>query len=673
MSEAILATLNKQQLAAATDDTHNILLLAVPGSGKTTVIMARLAFLCFERGVQMHETLNLTFSTSSARDMEQRFNQLFPSAQQLPHFQTIHSLAFGVINTYGSIFKRPVFKVLSHNASIISRLAREIWGEYKSEEEIEGYLQQLSRAENLMLTAEQIADGDFLKLQAAYKGYKIQEGLMDFDDMLKYAEQLLLKYPQLYQKILGKIRYIQVDEAQDTSLLQHRLLQLIAQNKRMFMVGDEDQSIYGFRGAEPKYLLEFEKIYPNSLILFLEINYRSGTVLVEKSSSFIKQNQSRKPKNMQGFSERVGIVQELVFTELSEQYSYLCQELMRKSEHCTMAVLYRNNESAVPLVNALLEQGLDFTLREHKNSFFQHFLVQDTLAFLRLGQDSSDGNAFQNIYYKLRIGLKKIQVENMEDSRKAGENVFDALKHLPELEPWQKKQINKLKRDFMSLGQKKPLAALSYLEHQLGYGEHLSYLKEHGYWYEGLHHKLNCLRSIAASCCTIEAFQGRLKLLEDTIATGGINRGLNPVVLSTVHSAKGLEFDQVYLLDLLAGVFPSSTSLESLVLGDRQAYEEEVRLFYVAATRAKESLTILTSVKANGVELENSVFIQQFLGNSGLTGSLVRGMRVEHQKFGQGLIIREEKDKLTVVFGNGKEKILSKEWCVEKQLLKILP
>ena len=662
--------LNPQQEKAVMQIGGAMLLLAVPGSGKTTVIIARLGNMIFNHGVDPQHILNLTFSKASALDMKARFSKLFGiENENLLEFRTIHSFSLNIIKEYELYASRKAHKILENNISVIRRIYIDQSKEYAGDEIINEISQKIGYCKNMMYGIEEIKEiqipgCDFFEIYNSYDEYKKVNKLMDFDDILNYSLVILKKYPDVLQKFQDKYTYINVDEAQDTSFLQHEIIRLLVEkNGNIFMVGDEDQSIYGFRGAFPKALLNFEVTYKNSHILKMERNYRSTKNIVKAADFFIRQNKQRFQKNM--FSDNVegSKIKCLELSDLASQYKRTANLLLNEYKNKEVAVLFRNNDSAIPLVDALDYNAISFSIRESTPTFFNHFITTDIVNFMLLALDKRNLEAFKKIYYKMNCNVNKIMYEFVKE--RTNRNIFETLLEYPKNEVHTTKKIYQRKDDFEKLLKMRPLQAIDYILDNMGYSYYLKNLAEQGYSIDSLNRKLSILRNIAVLRNSLDDFIKRLGRLEEIMKKTGTNNSL--VTLTTIHSSKGLEFENVFILDAIDGLFPSIESIkqkEDQNVAD--LLEEETRLFYVAITRAKNELLFFSSKTIYGVPMKTSRFISylnEFWNNSSQrtsyvnttkpTGSIFEvGDRVSHSSYGKGTLTTVSKKNVKVHFDN---------------------
>ena len=583
--------LNKQQERALQAVEGSNLLLAVPGSGKTTVLVARLGHLVLNKKIPPESILAITYNRNATAEMRDRFSSVFGSdIGDRIDFQTINSLSLSIYREHCQKNRQIPRSHLeeSERRRMIRRIYKDFHDTYASESDILQLSSAITYIKNMMLTEEQILEmeADYPQLRNMYRTYQSmleRQHKMDFDDQMVFALQILQEDSDVLSARRSRYRYICVDEAQDTSKIQHAIIHILAKGNNLFMVGDEDQSIYGFRAAYPKALLNFRYDYLNPYILRMERNYRSTPQIVAKAQAFISQNRGRYEKNMtaeRGDGENVHL--ECVPSR-EAQYHQLLH--IAQTATAETAFLYRDNESAIVLVDLLLRNGIPFKLRKPEMNLFNTGIVRDIVAYLKLAINAYDSQQLDQICNKGIIYLKKNTcywaVQNSQQKRIS---VFDALE----------KQIDYVKRsnrdsvlNFRSLmgrvAKSNPQDAISIL---LGAG-YARYIEK-----EGLDKgKIELLQILAKQEPDITSFLKRLKFLEQSMQQGfDPNPGYH-IVLSTIHSSKGLEYDNVYMVDVYDGRFPSCRpNIFCRSKDSADGEQEERRLFYVGITRAKNSL-----------------------------------------------------------------------------------
>ena len=455
----------------------------------------------------------------------------------------------------------------------------------------------------MMLTDEQICEieSEYPHLNAMFESY--QKSLkdnyqMDFDDQMVFALWILQKDGEIISALRARYKYICVDEAQDTSKIQHEIIKLLAQGNNLFMVGDEDQSIYGFRAAYPKALLNFRYDYLNPYILRMERNYRSTTQIVEKAQSFISQNKGRYEKNMtaeRGDGEAVSLEQ---VDSREMQYMRLLE--IAKTADRETAFLYRDNESSVVLIDLFLRNGVPFRLRKPEMNFFGNRVVKDIVAYLSLALNENDTNSFSQICNKGIIYLKNQQKDYaIKNCKYKRISVYDAVEgQMQYLKERQRDRAEDFRSVMSRVGKSKASDAISVLLNS-GYEDYLR--KNH---LDG--GKIEILSILAKQEPDIQRFLDRLVELERLIQKGFCSKANNAVILSTIHSSKGLEYDSVYMVDVYDGRFPSSRpNIFSRSKDNADGEQEERRLFYVGITRAKNKLSLFA------IKGRESTFIDQ--------------------------------------------------------------
>ena len=599
-------SLNAQQQEAAKRIQGETLLLAVPGSGKTTVIISRLGYMIKALNIDPQTILTLTFSRAGTRDLKHRYIQYFGTDEN-PSFSTIHSFSLKIIRTYERQIKQKAFAILEEQSKILAELYFKRYKTKPTENDMAEILTQESLVRNMMFTDQaikkiQVGNHPFHEIHQDYQTYKKKNRLMDFDDILWYALKLLQKKPILKEHFIKTYQYINIDEAQDTSKLQFKILEEITNKQgNIFMVGDEDQSIYGFRGAYPQGLLNFTTEHPQGKILLMETNYRSTQSIVRAADHFIKQNTMRKEKNMNTPNASGFAPNKLTFKTKSEQYQFLINAI--KLEGKEIAILYRNNESAIPLVDALERADVLYRLKEHNPLFFTHFLPRDILNFYALGLDPTDIERFEQNYYKMDCMISKSNLNYVKSCVKG--NVFNHLLRMPDAPKWLIDKVKNQKKRFEKLVNLKPERAINYIFDEMGYQKFLDDMRggEQG---DNLTQKRRVLCLLASRTKNWEEFTQRLEVLEKILR--GETKSRRGVTLSTIHSSKGLEFEKVFIIDAVKGEFPSLEAVKEKEK-DPTLYEEEVRLFYVGTTRAKKELSFLV---VDGIP-KQSPFIEEFL------------------------------------------------------------
>lgn len=657
LKEQFNIELRGQQKEALDKVDGPVLLLAVPGAGKTTVMVSRIAHMVINCGIPAQSILTITFSKVGAVDMEERYRSLFGGiAPGRPAFSTIHSFCYKVLRTYSNHKGSQIPQLLEGgNENSKTAILREIYSqinkEFLSEDIEEELCSWLSYIKNAMVKKEEAADlptdiHNLWKLYEAYSDYKKSHNLMDFDDMLGYALTVLKKYPEIRDAFRNKYPYICVDEAQDTSKLQHEIIKLLAApNNNLFMVGDEDQSIYRFRGAYPQHLLDFAAEYPKAQILKMEENFRSTGYIVNRARVFISQNQNRYEKNMFTKKGQGQPVETPILADVTDQYRLIIDTYLKTSG--TMAVIYRNNFSSIPLVDILERNDVDFSIKDHKTAFRSHYVVGDILAFFDLSFDPGNLRAFSRIFYKTNGFVKRSLLHVMNTAPLSqGETWFDRIMENAG-DNTNTGRVRYIAAMIDSLKRNHPAKGMEAILHSIGYWDFLEY--SCGTSFSNQAHKLSVLQSLASRVKTVEEFLNRIDEMDEIISIHS-QRTESRLTLTTAHSAKGLEFDTVVILDAVEDIFPSHMAAEDLKKGRSEEMEEEARLFYVACTRARSRLIIPQVNRSAGSQVFPSRFISRLvddLPQKGADGSfaIYPGMHIDHAIFGYGQIMSINRQK----------------------------
>jgi DNA helicase-2/ATP-dependent DNA helicase PcrA len=613
--------LSKEQIQAINHLHGPGLILAVPGAGKTTVLIHRVYNLIKNHKVHPDRILSITFSKASARDMKSRFNKVFPDLSNWKiHFSTIHAFCFSLIREY-AYMKNTSFRLIEdeknqlNKYALLKRIYLQVNNNHITEEKLEALLTLIGYIKNMMLEVDEFLDENkveienFKTIYKKYENYKRRNNLIDFDDMLTISLEILKSDNYLLDKYRKKYDFIQVDEGQDTSKIQLELIKYLAYPKNnLVIVADDDQSIYGFRGAYPKGLLDFQKQYRDGKVYFMEKNYRSSKNIVSIANRFIKNNKNRYDKNIITDNDYIEPINIIKVKSPADQYNYII-EALQDMDLANTAILFRNNLSALGVIDILEKNNIPFYMRDKKIRFFNHWLVNDILNLMIFAQDTTNMNIYEDLYYKIKGYISKRQI-NYAKSLNANQCVFDRILDFPGINDFYKKNLRELKFDFKRITKLKPLEAIRYIEDVLEYD---IYLRENaikfGFTYENLNSMLFYLKLISEECKTLQELIDRLKHIQALTNSSSNNK--NTLTLSTIHSAKGLEFENVFMIDLVDEEFPSSASIESLYKGNVEPMEEERRLFYVGITRAKKHLSLITLASMNDRLKEPSRFLSE--------------------------------------------------------------
>jgi DNA helicase-2/ATP-dependent DNA helicase PcrA len=583
--------INREQLKAVKHKNGNGLVLATAGSGKTTVIISRVGKLLFEN--RDAKILTITFSKMAALEMEKRFTKAFKGiSKNNAKFSTIHSFAYRLVLKYFNK-KGLEIQLIKDKFNLINEIVKDVYNKERyqntNKEEIENISNKISYFKNMLYDPKEykmygVNIRKFDEIFSKYEKYKKQNNLIDFDDILIYAYKILRTSKVQRDRIKNKYDYIQIDEVQDTSKIQHLIIKLISKDN-IFMVGDDDQSIYSFRGSYPEFLLNFKEDFPEGKIYYLSKNYRSDKNIVKAASEFIKRNKVRYDKKISAEKESLEKIEIIKIENKRESIEYIKDKLNKNQ---TTGILYRYNISALLPANLLLKEGVDFYIKDSVENFFNNNIVKDVTAFFRLSRDGRDKESFRRIYYKCNSYFNKNLVQfvvNGEGSiNQRLDMYFDTDKRL-------ESNITRFKENILELSKLDIKEGIEFLLYEMDYLDYLYRLEENGIIrYSNAKVILDILKELGREVKKIEEFERKLKELKIRLEDSN-NRDAE-VVLSSIHSAKGLEYDNVFLIDNNHGEFPPEDRGE----GDfEKSLEEERRIFYVGMTRAKKNLHVLSS------------------------------------------------------------------------------
>lgn len=712
--------LNQQQKEAVQSTKGPVLLLAVPGSGKTTLLVTRLGYMIYCKNIPPERILTVTYTVAATKDMSERFAVRFGEdmAKRL-EFRTINGICAMIIQYYGRrIGKTPFELVKDEKATtgMLIKICQDHGMGYPTESDLKNVRTLITYIKNMMLNEEELQkleEESDIRIAGIYREYCRQmreQKLMDYDDQMLYAYNILRKDPGVLAYFQNRYPYICVDEAQDTSKIQHAIIALLAAGTgNLFMVGDEDQSIYGFRAAYPEALLSFEKKHSGAKVLLMEENFRSNAKIVEAADKFIQKNTLRHEKHMRAAREAGADIREISLKSRKAQYVYL----MKAAQECTTgmagmsgseehrgradasvtetAVLYRDNECAIPLIDLLERKNIPYRMRNADLSFFTHRTVLDVQNIIRFAMDPKDTELFMQIYYRLKLFFnKKDALRYAQISQEKDMEVLDAALKYGNLEKYQEDNIRNLKRQMVRILNMPGDEAVNQILTYMGYQD---YLKKMGM-------NANKLETVKLIGSRVESPEKLLERLEElrTIIQEKVSDKDCPFILSTMHASKGLEYDTVYLLDVMDGILPEKVLANPRTASkeELETYEEERRLFYVGVTRAKNQLNVFTTNKP-------SKFCSELLGKRNLrenqqkeyagikkwgdyspagtygikgngmyhgygTGhgsqkqpgksyqeladALGEGMIVKHKKFGEGVVVDMEGEHIRIQFGD---------------------
>ena len=641
-----MMTFNEAQKQAIVHKDGPMLVLAGPGSGKTMVLTHRVQHLIEQHGIHPAKILVITFTKAAALEMKERFYKL--AGENLPVvFGTFHSIFFTILKqAYGYT-----------SANVVSeeekrQYLREIVARQKLEMEDEAeflsnLIGEISLVKGEMLSLEHYysatcSDDVFRTIYESYEEYLRLYHKIDFDDMMVFTYELFLQREDILEQWQKRFPYILIDEFQDINKLQYNIVKMLAKpNHNLFIVGDDDQSIYRFRGANPEIMLGFEKDYPNCKKTLLSVNYRCSEDIVNGAKRVIKNNTKRFPKDIQssrGKKHPIQVHEVLNQRKENEQILNLIREYNRKGIlFSEMAIIFRTNTQPRLLLEKLLEYNIPFKMRDGIPNIYEHFIARNLMNYMRLAVGNRERVVFLDIMNRPKRYLSRDYLVNPVIS-------FAELKMAVADKGWMVDRIVQLESDLKMIAKMSPYAAINYIRKGIGYDE---FLREYANFrkmnVEDLFEVIDEIQTSAKEHATMEDWFKHIReyseQLKEQMSLSKKDR--EGVTLTTMHSSKGLEYQVVFLLDVNEEVTPHKKAVKDADL------EEERRMFYVAMTRAKDYLHIFTVEDYFTKKLPRSRFLGELLFDK---EELAVGAIVEHKKYGIGKITYIDQDRICVYF-----------------------
>ncbi len=660
--------MNQSQITAINHTTGPMLVLAGPGSGKTLVITRRTQELIESHGVNPENILVITFTKAAAMEMKDRFSKLTGNNGRGVNFGTFHAVFFTIIKY-----------AYQYNASNIIRedqrffYLKEIISKYQLEiddekEFISGIISEISlvKGERMDIShyySINCSEDIFKNIYNAYENKLRSENLIDFDDMLVICYDLLTQRPDILSLWQKKYQYILIDEFQDINKIQYDIIRLLAlPQNNLFIVGDDDQSIYRFRGAKPEIMLNFSKDYPEGKRILLDINYRSTDQILQCGSALIKNNTKRFQKNIRGNGASGQDVKIAHFKDLKGQNENVVNSIINYAKKgiplSQMAVLFRTNTQPRALIDKLMEFNIPFQMKDVIPNIYDHWIAGNIITYMKLAQGNKDRSLF------LQIANRPKRYISRECFQNQTVEFLDLRKYYGDKD-WMLDRIDKLEYDLAILKSMNPYAAINYIRKGIGYEEYLDeYAKFRRIKPEELFDTLNELQDTAREFKTYEDWfrhieDYREELKEQSRSDKQENKEC--ISLATMHSSKGLEYKVVFIVDANEGITPHRKAVLDADI------EEERRLFYVAITRAKEYLHIYSVNDRYNKEMDTSRFVGELLTDR---ESLTPDTTIEHKTYGEGIIRKNTNGKITIYFNDlDRERTLDLDYCIKNMLL----
>lgn len=599
------------QHQAITHGAGPAIVLAGPGSGKTLVITQRVRYLIEAYHVRPQEILVITFTKAAAQEMQSRFQAL--SRQRGVTFGTFHAVFFHILK-YAYHYSAANILTEEKKYQILQRLLSESGLHFEDEREtLSEIASEISVVKNEQIPLEHYYSKScpeevFRGFYRKYEEMHRREGLLDFDDMMTMTYELLTQRADILAAWQRHYRYILVDEFQDINLLQYAILRLLADPERnLFIVGDDDQSIYRFRGAKPEIMLNFPKDYPDAKQIVLDRNFRSVASVIRAAQLVIRENTKRFAKRAVHVRKGQGQIDIREFSGQEHESLYLIKKVQESLAGGIppneIAVLYRTNQGARPYAERLMEFNIPFEMRDALPNIYEHWIAKDLFAYLHLARERLDRVEFLQVMNRPKRYIARDAIDAKVIS-------LETLRTYYEDKDWMLDRIDRLELDLRMLKDMAPYAAVNYIRYGMNYEEYLQeYAKARRMKPEELTDILDEIQDGCRPFKTVEAWYEHLTAYKERLLEqrGKKERDPDAITLATLHSAKGLEFQEVFLVDVNEGTIPHrKASMEADL-------EEERRLFYVGMTRAKDRLHLFYVRERYGKRVEPSVFLEPLL------------------------------------------------------------
>lgn len=614
--------LNRGQDEAIKHGNGPCMVLAPPGSGKTLIVTERTRYLIEESGVRPDQILVITFTRFAAREMKERFERLTAGKNYSVTFGTFHSIFYGILKcAYGiganNLMSEKESSVLLQE--VLDRTDIESTPEVEDEEElVRELLREVGMVKNGLchlkdFHSKYLTQDEFAEVFRSYEHQKKELKKFDFDDMLVQCYALFRKKPEILQGWQKRFQYILIDEFQDINRVQYEVIRMLAAPRyNLFVVGDDDQSIYGFRGAKPELMLYMKQEFPSLRTISLTVNYRSTEFITGAATRVILHNDTRFYKRVQSFRGRGQNVHVQEVLDEQEEAQYVTEEIQKKMDQGIkpgeIAVLFRAAVQARMISEILSEHRIPFEMRDYVTNFYRHFIVKDMMAYLQLAAGKRDRSLFLTICNRPLRYLARNSMENRQVN-------FEDLRKFYCDKDWMLDIIDQFDVDVRMMKNMAPYAAIQYIRKKIGYDDFLKeYAEKHQISWKQLMDVMAELEERSKNFKSYDEWEIHIakytQELEEQQAKARKIKGEreNKVQLMTIHSAKGLEFEDVFVIHANEGEIPHQKAEK------KDEIEEERRLFYVALTRAKNNLCISYITQKNGNSIKPSRFVEELLG-----------------------------------------------------------
>ncbi len=601
---------NKAQIQAIQHNKGPCMVIAGPGSGKTTVLTHRVRYLIDRCGVKPSDILVITFTKAAAEQMKFKFKGLSEGRSSAVTFGTFHAVFFTILKAAYNYSARCIITPQVQHEFVKDQIHR-LELEYDDEKEaVDGVLSEISRVKGEAVNIDEyesrcIPPQSFRIIYMAYDDMLVRKHLIDFDDMIVQCRELLMQREDYRRAWQNKYKYILIDEFQDINKAQFDVVRILADEYRnLFVVGDDDQSIYGFRGSAPQIMLDFNKYYSDAVRIDMCINYRSTGNIVFVSRAVAEENEHRYYKDITTYNSQGDTVSVYEFNSLNDEKAFLVSEIRRLIDTGIaaddIAVLSRTNVIGNMYMSRLESDGIPCCDYSVVQDIYEHWISKDILTYIRIALGSRERIDFLRIINKPLRYISRSYITQPAD--------INALKRGYEGNEQMSKQVEKLVSDINMIRSMPPFAAVNYIRKGVGYDEYIrNYIYEHKADKEELYNVLDELAHRASQYMSLSQWLDGIAEYIRQCDKDRQNNTADGVHMITMHGSKGLEYKIVLVMDVCEGIIPYNKSILD------EQIEEERRLFYVAMTRAKEKLYLLYPKQRYNKDTTRSRFIEELL------------------------------------------------------------
>ena len=604
---------NQAQKKAVTHGKGPCLVLAGPGSGKTLTIVNRIKYLIEEYKVRPEEILVVTFTRFAAAEMKSRLCTLMGRKDLPVTSGTFHGIYYGILKWAYRMGQQNILSEEEKYQILRAAVSREKMEIFDEEDFIQDLAAEIGRIKNNRIdpdefVSEKCSADAFRNIYREYERQRKKLKKIDFDDMLVLCYELFASRPDVLAQWQKKFRYILIDEFQDINRIQYDVIRMLAKPEdNLFVVGDDDQAIYGFRGADSSLMFRFREDYPGAEQILLGMNYRSTANIVRNSLKVIGHNEKRFEKDLRAERDNGACLHVQEVRDPNEEAQYILDEIEKRTEAGVrqedIAVLFRIHTDARPVVEALLERRISFQMKEHLPNLYNHFIAKDIQAYFRMALGERKRQDFLQVMNRPKRYIGRDSIAGSAVS-------FEEMRKFYCDKEWMMNRIDQFEWDVKMLRKMAPYAAIQYIRKRIGYDDFLKdYALTHNVNKADLFEVLSEIEEAAKPYASLEEWFGHVQEYTEALRLKERQRSLKQdgVRLMTIHAAKGLEFDTVFLIEANEGRIPYKKAKTE------QETEEERRLFYVAMTRAKEVLKICYVKTKNGKETSPSRFVEELL------------------------------------------------------------